>query len=314
MEKMLPNIVFWETTKKCNLRCIHCSGEAGVRAENELKTDEVKRVMDELTSLGMEELKLYGGEPLVREDLFEVSRYAKEINPKLKLSIYTNGTIMNSKILSEFKILKMDKVYLSIHDYRPEVHDAISCQPGSLDKVVETAEKLKDFRIKANYTISKLNIDGVEKTFEFSKNKLHAKGIGASILTNVGRALDHPELQLTREDIKYLSETISAQYKKYFGEVRERPCEAGVYRILLSATGEVYPCPLFLEEKFSAGNIRDKFFKEIWDNPAKGFLEVRQAVLSKGLNSGCRSRAYYDTGSLTGDDLYWENISGTRAE
>ena len=308
MTELKPKVVFWEATKACNLSCIHCSNESGRQLENELTTEEVKRVMDDLMQLGTEELRLYGGEPLLRKDLFDIAHYAKAQKQDLYLSLYTNGTIMTPAIFAALSGLKFNKIYLSIHDFRPELHDSVTQSKGSLERVVKTAQQLQDFNIGINYTISKLNIDGVRTTFAFAKEELNADTMHVSILTDVGRAAEHDEFKLTRKDLEYLAEIVSSAYTDYFGGQQPRPCEAAATRIMLGADGEVYPCPLFIEPEFSAGNIRDSSFRDIWLNPKKVFLEVRNIILESGPDDGCRSRAYYFTGDLRGPDFYWNRV------
>lgn len=314
MIKLIPRILVWEATRACNLGCIHCSNDSGIPLEDELTTSEVKTVIKDAIDLGMVDLKGYGGEALCRPDFFEVMEYARALKPDLKLSVYTNGTGVSDEEIRRMRDLRFHTVYLSVHDYRDAIHDKITQKPGSLAELVRTAQRLVGLDIAIAYTISKLNLDGIEETFRFAKEGLHAKKVNVSILTNTGRATKQQDLWLSDEDMTYLSRVVSKAYTDYFGGQQARPCEAGVARVVLGANGEIYPCALFIEKEFSAGNVRDRPFREIWKNPGDGFGKVRDAVAKRGLDSGCGSRAFYRTGRLDGPDLYWEGVKAQRPQ
>ena len=66
-----------EITTACNLRCIHCHTTGGRRADDELTTEEVKRLLDQLAKVREFRMVAFtGGEPLVRDDLFELLAYS----------------------------------------------------------------------------------------------------------------------------------------------------------------------------------------------------------------------------------------------
>jgi len=87
-----PISVVWNYTKKCNLKCPHCFSDSTFnhKSENELNTDEAKRVIDMLSENDVITVNFCGGEPLTREDLFEVMRYAHEHNGKDDAGINTD--------------------------------------------------------------------------------------------------------------------------------------------------------------------------------------------------------------------------------
>lgn len=71
------NHISWNTTKKCNLYCKHCYRESGPeKMDNELSTEEGKKLLDQMVKAGMKVIVLSGGEPMLREDIFELISYA----------------------------------------------------------------------------------------------------------------------------------------------------------------------------------------------------------------------------------------------
>lgn len=65
-----PYSVGWAITNKCNLRCIHCNMNSGKELDDELKTDECIKIIDELAKNRVQRITFFGGEPLVRKDFF----------------------------------------------------------------------------------------------------------------------------------------------------------------------------------------------------------------------------------------------------
>ena len=92
-------VVVWCTTKRCNLDCMHCYSCGNTASEGELLTDEAKKMLDELKDCGSPFMILSGGEPFLREDVFELGRYAMEIG--LMVIVSSNGTIVTPEIAAK---------------------------------------------------------------------------------------------------------------------------------------------------------------------------------------------------------------------
>ncbi len=113
-------IVVWNMTNRCNLSCRHCYIEAEDRAyKGELTTDEAKIFIDDLAAMKVPVLLFSGGEPLIREDLFELGAYAvaKGIRPVIS----TNGTLITPEAARKIKETGFQYVGISI-DGNEEVH------------------------------------------------------------------------------------------------------------------------------------------------------------------------------------------------
>src|SRR5256886_15556398 len=77
----VPHVVAWNLTRRCNLECAHCYIAAGPResAVSELETAQCLRIVDDLVALNPAPLLiLSGGEPLLRDDLTDIARYASQ--------------------------------------------------------------------------------------------------------------------------------------------------------------------------------------------------------------------------------------------
>lgn len=135
---MLKNL-FWETTLRCNARCKHCGSRAGEQTKltDELRTEEIKNAFKSISEkydASKILINVTGGEPLVRDDLFEVMKYASDLGYKWGMT--TNGILINDEIISKMKETKMGTVSISI-DGLDKTHDEFRGVPGSYKKIMQ---------------------------------------------------------------------------------------------------------------------------------------------------------------------------------
>jgi len=137
-----PIYVFWDATGKCNLRCIHCR-ELSKTDSEDLAYHDIIRLIDDLCDLGVEFLGILGGEPLLRDDLFEIISYSKEKG--LSIGLGTNGTLINSNTARIIKQNDVDICFVSI-DGPERINDSIRGK-GSFRKAINGIKNLKDLKI-----------------------------------------------------------------------------------------------------------------------------------------------------------------------
>ena len=116
----IPLYVVYDITTKCNLKCIHCYSTTNYE---ELKKNDVKHVIDNLFRGGASIIDFGGGEPLLRDDIFDILSYSKSIG--LYTSISTNGILLDEDCINRLKTLKIDHVCISLDGAKPETHDYI---------------------------------------------------------------------------------------------------------------------------------------------------------------------------------------------
>src|SRR3989344_2296480 len=122
-------VVIWNLIRRCNLTCKHCySISADKDFPGELSTAEVYRVMDDLKAFGVPVLILSGGEPLLRPDIFDISRRAKDKGFYVGLS--TNGTLIDESNIDRLAGIGYDYVGISI-DGLTETHHRIRRREGA---------------------------------------------------------------------------------------------------------------------------------------------------------------------------------------
>ncbi|HEY9147078.1 MAG TPA: radical SAM protein, partial [Thiobacillus sp.] len=124
-------VVIWNLIRRCNLACKHCySISADHDFPGELNTDEVYAVMDDLKAYGVPVLILSGGEPLLRPDIYAISKRAKAMGFYVGLS--TNGTLIDESNIADIAAVGYDYVGISIDGLR-ETHDRFRRLEGAFD-------------------------------------------------------------------------------------------------------------------------------------------------------------------------------------
>jgi len=139
-------VVIWNLIRRCNLACKHCySISADTDFPGELTTEEVFRVMDDLKAFRVPVLILSGGEPLLRPDIFDISRRAKSMGFYTGLS--TNGTLIDERMIGRIVDVGYDYVGISIDGLR-ETHDRFRRLPGAFDASMHGMRLCRDAGIK----------------------------------------------------------------------------------------------------------------------------------------------------------------------
>ena len=139
-------VVIWNLIRRCNLTCKHCYSISADRDfPGELSTGEVCRVMDDLRAYGVPVLILSGGEPLLRSDIFEISRRAKAMGFYVGLS--TNGTLIDETNIDAIVDVGYDYVGVSIDGMR-ETHDRFRRREGAFDASIKGIRLCAEHGIK----------------------------------------------------------------------------------------------------------------------------------------------------------------------
>lgn len=330
-----PDITL-RVTDRCDLACIHCFADSSKGAENELTTDEIKGIIEWMSSNGSFRLGLTGGEPTLREDILEIAAYAKEHN--LWTILTTNAFSLAEELCKGLRDIAIDQVDVSLDNSSADAHDHFRGRKGSFARATEAVRMLRSFGITTAITsvISSWNFDDLPSLYQLAR-ELGASCFKADAFIAIGRG--DTNLALTSEQFKYVCEwmdslddpdiTVDRFSEKFdflsnrecspnilevmFGHKGIPVCEAGITRCTILADGTVQPCSYFCTPEFYAGNIREKTLDEIW-NESEVLNKLRNAGTFEDTcqtceyntmcRGGCRARAYYMGGNLYGPDPY----------
>lgn len=156
-------VVVWNLIRRCNLSCQHCyTSSSDKDFQGELSFQEIVRVLEDLKQFHVPALILSGGEPLLREDLFEVASHAKSLGFYVGLS--SNGTLMDDITASNIAKAGFDYVGVSLDGLR-EHHDQIRGQVGAFDQSIEGIRRCSDHGVKVGirFTPTRDNIGDLSK-------------------------------------------------------------------------------------------------------------------------------------------------------
>lgn len=174
--------VVLELVSSCNLNCRHCFYWASNKFHSPdfLSKEKIFKLIDKFIENDISKLVLTGGEPTLHPSFVEISEYAMLKIPKV--SLCTNGVILNKDLENKVIELNFSTYTISIDSYINKIHDAFRGKEGALKQTVKFLQKLKlrNKNVSLHITIHPDNIDHVEETVKFCR-KFSSEIIVASI-------------------------------------------------------------------------------------------------------------------------------------
>ncbi len=316
-------LVSWNITLRCPLRCSHCYSDAGVKeVTNPLSTDEAYRVLEQIRDTGNPVVILSGGEPMMREDIYDIARYGTDLG--LLMAMGTSGFFIDEETVIQLKQAGITSVAISLDSVNPSVHDTYRGYEGAWDRAVR-AIRLCNFhgiRVQINMTLLSPDSTAVDQVVSFGIT-LGVRDFQLFVPVPTGRSqkenherfgsyeelLKHVLLSYTDKKIA-LRPTCIPQFRRVAEEIGiENPgwgrgCIAGISYCRIFADGDVTPCPYL---PVIAGNVRQTQFSDIWDN-SPVFTALRDFSRLQGtcgrceykeICGGCRARAFSAYGRVT---------------
>ncbi|HJN15170.1 MAG TPA: radical SAM protein [Armatimonadota bacterium] len=302
----LRPLVVWNMTNRCNLRCQHCYIEAEDRSySDELSTDEAKAFLADLGEMGAPVVLFSGGEPLIRQDAFELTKFGTEAG--LRVVYSTNGTLITEEVADKLAEAGAKYVGVSLDGDRT-IHDQFRGREGAFDdalKGLSYAAKA-GIPVGARFTANKVNMGDLPAVIDaVVENGI--KRFCMYHLVYTGRGEDMLELDTSLEEKREIMDFVAKRtqelhaagveleiltvdnhadgvylYRKVQEEQPERAeevkqllemhggCSAGVKISNVDPRGNVHPCQFW--PHVTLGNVKEKPFSEIWLNKEDPFL------------------------------------------
>ena len=185
-----PRLIFWELTKGCNLRCIHCRASATeLSSPDDLSTDTAKEIIDQIAEVSNPILVLSGGEPLYRKDIFELARYGTAKG--LRVALATNGTLVTKAVAQKIVDSGVKRVAISLDGADAATHDTFRGIPGAFDAAITGFRNLKELgmSVQINTTIARHNAHQLPHVLELAKS-IGADALHTFLLVPVGCGVD----------------------------------------------------------------------------------------------------------------------------
>ena len=185
-----PRLIFWETTAGCNLACIHCRRVtvADRLLPQDLSTSEAFDLVDQIAAFARPILVLSGGEPLLRPDIFDISRRAADAG--LIVALATNGTLIDSAMAREIKAAGIRRVSISFDGADAATHDFFR-GAGAFDRANAGIEHLRRAGVpyQINTTVAQHNVKQMPETLAMAK-RLGATALHLFLLVPVGCGME----------------------------------------------------------------------------------------------------------------------------
>ncbi len=250
-----PYAFLAEVTYRCPLRCPYCSNPTRVRNDRELTTDEWCRVIREAAALGVLQIGFSGGEPLVRHDLGELVRDAREAN--LYTNLITSGVGLDENCAHELRDAGLDSVQMSFQSDEPDLADKIAGARAHQRKLDAAAEiRAAGISLSLNFVIHRHNIDRLPQMIELTE-ALGAERVELANVQFCGWAfLNRAALLPTQEQVARAREVATTAKARLAGEIdifyvlpdyyetRPKPCLNGWGQryLTVNPVGDVLPC------------------------------------------------------------------------
>jgi radical SAM protein with 4Fe4S-binding SPASM domain len=307
-----------ELLTKCNWRCKHCY--IPTHDHGGLKTEEVFSILEEIREMGTLELTLTGGEILLRRDILEIIKKARELH--FRVYLFSNASLLNEKIIKELKQYHITQFSCTVFSMDSAIHDSVTGVRGSLKKVLENIKLLQKYNISVEVKTPIMSIN----KFEYKSLKVYCAengikyGATPTIFSRINGDHSTHLLRLSKEELREVMSDLDEmsgfnKSKRVFGK---EPCTILRYIAAIDTYGNVFPCNSFY---YKIGNIHESSLRDIWENSKElqyiknisndDLQECSECDL-KNLCNRCPGIAYLEDNDLLGCSTLAKDIAVTR--
>ena len=311
-----PFIAIWELTRACQLHCLHCRAEAQRRPNPlELTTEEGYQLIDQIAAMDQPLLVFTGGDPLERDDLYDLILYA--CNQGLEVAMTPSATPkVTRQALIQAQEAGLARCAFSLDGSTAEIHDRFRGTKGSYDLTLGALQNLKEIGmpIQLNTTVTRYNLDDLKYIADIAASfDTVLWSIFFLIPTGRARANDMISPEEVEKVMEWLWQesqarsfdvktTAAPHYRRII--LHHLPPSTTIQRdfvapahglrapkgvndgnglVFISHTGEVYPSGFL---PVTAGNIRQTPLADIYQNSTI-FRALRDPSLLNGKCGAC---------------------------
>ncbi len=317
-------LVAWEITRSCNLRCAHCRASSSDNSyEGELSTQEALVLIDQISEVANPIIILTGGEPLARSDVYSIAEYARDKG--LRVVMGTNGTLVTQQTAAQLKASGLSRISVSLDFPTAEMQDKFRGQTGAFEAALSGLRNIRQagMEVQINCTLTRLNITYLNDLLDLALRE-GAVAFHPFFLVPTGRGKGLSEVELDAGEYESALNWIYDKQIELGDKIFFKPTDAPHYlRILRQRGGDGSPKSLppsrvpqgrhggadaisrgcmagsgfcFISHTgrvqgcgyldLSAGDIRKQPFGEIWrDSPL--FQQLRDLRAIKGKCGAC---------------------------
>nr|WP_052300787.1 pyrroloquinoline quinone biosynthesis protein PqqE [Rahnella aceris] len=318
-----------ELTYRCPLQCPYCSNPLDfAKQEKELTTAQWIKVFEEAREMGAVQIGFSGGEPLVRKDLPELIRAARDLG--FYTNLITSGIGLTEKKIDAFAEAGLDHIQISFQASDETLNAALAGNAKAFRQKLDMAKAVKahGYPMVLNFVLHRHNIDQIDKIIDLSI-ELEADDVELATCQFYGWAqLNREGLLPTREQIARAENVVHQYREKMAGtgnlanllfvtpdyyEERPKGCMGGWGAIFLSVTpeGMALPCHSARQLPVEFPSVLENTLQEIWYdsfgfNKYRGFDWMPEPCRSCSEKEkdfgGCRCQAFMLTGNADNAD------------
>lgn len=286
---------------RCNLRCEFCY--VGEPSFTELKTSDIKKLLFKISrEARIPSVSFTGGEPLLRDDIVELVRYARRIN--LWTNLITNGTRLSRKLVDQLKSAGLSSCQISLEAADEATHDRITGRPGSYAETIAGLKRLQQagIPVHTNTTVSRSNLQRIEDMISLVR-QLGLNRLSMNLMIPCGSAAKRRDLWVSYEEIspvvlrlKQAAERAGIKFLWYspvpvcqFNPIAyglgNKSCAAITGLLSIDPVGNIIPCSSWREP---VGNLLTRSFSDIWNSGIVPFFRYADYA-----PSACRPCGYF---------------------
>ncbi|MBB3171341.1 radical SAM/SPASM domain-containing protein [Parvibacter caecicola] len=315
-----PKSAYLHVTQRCNLNCIGCYSANELRnAANDPSATDLKKAINQLQHVGISHLIISGGEPLLRNDLEEIAKHAKENCGISAITVLSNGTLITkerARALSRY----VDKIAISFDGCSS---DSIPYIRGSqrFDQLCTALEAVVDSGTTGHIiaTVHAKNYDDMQQYLQLADR--YGVSVNFSLLScrpsneQISDLIPNPQAQadLSRTLISCSSTTMVDDSPLGPSLVARSSCGAGCTCLSVDSDGSVYPCHMLHFPEFRMGNCYAEDIACILEDDIAQWFQSFDSVAIPHCNEcpylrlcggGCRARAFYASSDIAAPDPY----------
>ncbi|MCL2193784.1 MAG: radical SAM protein [Treponema sp.] len=265
-----------ELTSRCNEHCLHCY------IPHESKIDDINPVLfydvlEQCRKMGVLNITLSGGEPMLHPQFVDFLRKAKEYD--FSINILSNLTLLNNEIIAEMKANRLSSVQVSLYSMNGNIHDSITQLPSSFVKTRDAILKLieNDIPLQISCPVMKQNKKCYAEVAKWAEERKIRAVTDYIIMARYDHTTDNLAHRLSPDEVENIIRNIidnDPDYKERlveadFTEVEKKDisedilCGVCISSICMVANGNVYPCAGW--QNYVCGNVTEQSLREIWE-------------------------------------------------
>ena len=325
-DKVVPQLIAWEVTRRCTLRCRHCRAAARDQAyEGELTTGQCMRLLDNIASFSKPIIILTGGEPMLRDDIYDIARHGHSLG--LRMVIAVCGMLLDDASVARLLDAGVQCVSISLDGPDAASHDGFRQVDGAFDGALNgiDAARRGGLPFQVNTTVTRHNVDQLADIMHLAE-QLGAVTFNPFLLVPTGRGKELADQELSPQQyeatLQWLARqqpatgmavrvTCAPHYQRIIRQRQAKPkdappthnaasthqharqhrgqgCMGGKSFAFISHVGRVQICG-FLEDEAGDLNANDLDFRAIWQD-SELFRRIRAVDDYHGKCGWCEYR------------------------